>query len=387
MEWLRRSLERRIDETEDRALSAPDAAPSPPLYLPTEQPLDVTTYNALRVADAYACVRVLADTIASLPLHAYRRTTEGRVPAGDDSRIVRVLSRPAPGSTVCDLLSQIVVSLNVTGDAFVGKYRADGEIVQFGLLDPAQVDVELRGRRIVYRLMSTGGEHGPADVLHIKAMPGIDGLRGLSPVQQCRLALELSSNLQASARSYFRNGSRPSGVLTLSGPQSEHTAEKIRERWDARHGGTENMHRVAVLSGEATFTPIAFSNDDAQFLQQRELSAREVARIFRVPAWAIDAATGDSLTYANVLEQNRAFVTHSLRPWLVRIERAFSNDSDLCPGGTYLQFDLDGLLRADAAQRAEIYTQALNAETGWMTRAEVRELEDLTPEDGAPNVA
>ena len=78
-----------------------------------------------------------------------------------------------------------------------------------------------------------------------------------------------------------------------------------------------------------------------------------------MPAWAIDAPTGDSLTYANVVEQNRALVTHSLRPWLVRIERAISNDPDLCPGGTYVQFDLDGLLRADAKTRAETYTKAL----------------------------
>ena len=106
------------------------------------------------------------------------------------------------------------------------------------------------------------------------------------------------------------------------------------------------MHQVAVMAGDINFTPIAFSADDSQFLQQRELSAREVSRIFRVPAWAIDAPTGDSLTYANTLEQNRHFVTHSLRPWLVRIERAFTNDTDLCPGNTYVQFDLDGLLRA-----------------------------------------
>jgi hypothetical protein len=78
-----------------------------------------------------------------------------------------------------------------------------------------------------------------------------------------------------------------------------------------------------------------------------------------VPAWAIDGATGDSLTYANVAEQNRALVAHSLRPWIVRLERALSNDTDLCPGNTYVAFDLDGLLRADAKTRADTYTLAL----------------------------
>jgi HK97 family phage portal protein len=126
---------------------------------------------------------------------------------------------------------------------------------------------------------------------------------------------------------------------------------EIRDMWHGTHAGAPNMHKVAVLSGDVAFTPIAFSADDSQFLQQRELSAREVARIFRVPAWAIDAPTGDSLTYANVAEQSRALVDYSLRPWLVRIERAISNDADLCPGTTYVEFSLDGLLRGDTATR------------------------------------
>jgi len=105
-----------------------------------------------------------------------------------------------------------------------------------------------------------------------------------------------------------------------------------------------------------------------------------VVRVFFVLAWAIDAPTGDSLTYANVAEQNRALATLSLRPWAVRIETAFSNDPDLCPGATYLLCDFDGLQRAAPEQRAQSYTAALNQETGWMRREEVRALEDLPPE-------
>src|SRR4051794_12335726 len=152
-------------------------------------PLDVSTSNALRVSDAYACVRLLADSISSLPLKAYRRTPQGRVPAGDQARISQLLSRPSPGSTSVDLISQVVVHLNVYGDAFIGKYRADGEIVQLGAIHPDTVAVELRGQRIVYTLSTARGvtEHGPDDILHIKGM-SLDGLRGMSPVTQCRVA-------------------------------------------------------------------------------------------------------------------------------------------------------------------------------------------------------
>jgi HK97 family phage portal protein len=259
--------------------------------------------------------------------------------------------------------------------------------VQLALIPPGSVQVELRGRRIVYLLDTIKGrtEHGPDDILHIKGMSE-DGLRGLSPVIQCRIALGLSSSLQQSAKSYTEQGSCPSGVLSVPANNTD-VADRIQEKWQHRHGGVPNMHKVAVVSGDINFTPVGFSADDSQFLQQRELSAREVARIFRVLAWAIDAPTSDSLTYANVSEQNRALSTLSLRPWAVRIETAFSNDPDLCPGGTYLLCDFDGLQRAAPELRAQSYTAALNPETGWMQRAEVRELEDLPPETGAVSAA
>jgi HK97 family phage portal protein len=370
-----------IGQVEDRALPLIDSQPSFP-SLTTRAPLDVNTSNALRVSDAYACVRVLADSVSSLPLHTYRRTDAGRIPAGDNARIVQLLKRPSPGSTSVDLISQVMVHLNVYGEAFIGKFRADNEIVQLALISPESIQVELRGRRIVYVLDTVKGrtEHGPDDVCHIKGM-SLDGLRGMSPVTQCRVALGLSSSLQQSAKVFTEQGSRPSGVLSLGPNTTPAQLQEGRSIWEMWHSGVENQHKVAVVAGDVTFTPMGFSQDDSQFLQQRELSAREVARIFRVPAWAIDAPTGDSLTYANVSEQNRALVTHSLRPWLVRIERAISNDPDLCPGGTYVQFELDGLLRADAKTRADTYTQAL---AGWMTRAEVRELEDLPPETEMP---
>jgi HK97 family phage portal protein len=248
------------------------------------------------------------------------------------------------------------------------------------LIHPDNVQVALQGQTIVYTVSTLKGQVdvGPGDVLHIKGMSE-DGLRGLSPVTQCRVALGLSSSLQQSAKSYTEQGSRPSGVLTAPNGNSDQL-ERIQSKWQERHGGAENMHKVAVVSGDIKFVPIGFCADDSQFLQQRELSAREVARIFRVPAWAIDAPTGDSLTYANVAEQNRALSTLSLRPWATRIETAISNHPALCPGGAYVQFDFDALLRAAPESRAQSYTAALNPETGWMRREEVRELEDLPPE-------
>ena len=283
----------RGNDIEDRALTR-DTVPASMLPYSRTALLDVSTSNALRVADAYACVRALSDTVATLPPKVSRRTPAGRMPAGDDQRLVQLLRRPSPGSTSADLFGQVMVHLNVYGDAFVGKFRSDGMIVQLALLHPDRMRVELRGQRVVYIL--DGAEHGPE---RHPARQGHERRRAArpSPVAQCRLALSLSANLQEHAKQYFEEGSRPSGVLTMPEGSSNEARQAMREGWRNEQGGVQKMHRIAVIDGEAKFTPIAFSADDSQFLGQSELSAREIARIFRVPAWVIDAPTGDSLTY------------------------------------------------------------------------------------------
>jgi HK97 family phage portal protein len=243
------------------------------------------------------------------------------------------------------------------------------------------VEVELQGQRVLYTLSTLSGqvEVGPSDVLHIKGL-SLDGLRGLSPVKQAATALGLASSLQQSAKPFTEQASRPSGVLTVPNGSNDQL-KHIQSAWSIRHAGVANQHRVAVVSGDVKFEPIAFSQSDQEFLGQRELATREVARVFGIPSWAIGGSSGDSLTYSNTTEQNRALVTHALRPWATRVERALSSDADLFPGGLYCQFDFDGLLRASPEARAQQYTAALDPKTGWMQRSEIRALEDLAPEN------
>ena len=137
--------------------------------------------------------------------------------------------------------------------------------------------------------------------------------------------------------------------------------------------------RVAVMTGDLSYLAVDPPLREQEFVAQRELSAREVARVMRVPAWAIDAPTGDSLTYSNVAQQGRALLDHCLRPWLVRIEQAISGDADLCPGGTYMSFDTDALTRLDPDARATFYEKGLAG--GWLSVSEIREREDLPPLD------
>jgi HK97 family phage portal protein len=342
-----------------------------------------TPERALQVGDVWACVRVLADAAASVPLVPYRPRSSGRVRLST-GRLAGLLDRPAPATTQANLVAQMVSHLTLWGNCFLGKFRnEDGQVEQLGLLFPDYVAVELRAGLPLYTVTdpTTGRQsrHGTEDITHIKAM-STDGLVGLSPIKQCRTALGLSAGLADHALAFFQHGGRPSGIITLPQGTRADAVKDLAMQAESRHGGARNAHRIAVITGEMSWTPMSGPLDDLQFVEQRKLSTAEVARIFRVPPWMIGASSGDSLTYSNTEQQQLAFVTHSLRPWLVVIEHALSADPDLCPGALYVEFLLDALLRADSKTRAEIYALALDPLQGWMTREEVRRLENLEPE-------
>ena len=346
----------------------------------------VSPRTALAIADAYACVRCLADAASSLPLHVYRRTDEdgrARVHGG----VADLLRYPAPAVTQSAFLAQLVAHLQLHGEAFVGKYRnAEQAVQQLGLISPDRVNVEVKGGMPIYGLATEDGRFdyfSTADIIHIKGL-SLDGVRGLSPIRQAREALGYAAALAQHGSDFISQGARPSGVLYVQpGAHADEQIENLKAAWEDRHAVAG---RVGLLTGEVKFEAVSMPLADAQFLEQREFSTSEVARIFRVPPWMIGAKTGDSLTYSTVAEQARAFVTFSLRPWLIAIEQAISADVDLFPPEqrTYAAFELDALLRADPKTRAEIWTAALDETTGWMRREEVRRLEDLPAEQEEP---
>jgi len=378
----RRWLSRRGDHGEDRTLTAQSVPPAC-LQGATSGPYPPPTspVNALAIGDVWACVRVLADAAASLPLIAYRRTTTGRVRYS--GRVVDLLDRPSPATTQANLVAQMVGHLALYGNAYIGKVKdGDGVVTSLVLLSPDRIVPQIKAGEPLYtytpvygaQTVLTGG-----DVIHVRTL-STDGLMGLSPIRQCRTALGLATGLGQHAYSFFQNDARPSGILKVQSPGSD--AESLRDlktAWEGRHSGAGNAHRIAVVSGEVAFTPISVPLDDVEFVEQRRLSTAEIARIFRVPPWMIGASSDDSMTYSNVEQQALSFVTYSLRPYLVVIEQAITNDPDLSPQTVYSEFLIDAVLRSDAATRAAIWTQALDPATGWMTKAEVRERENLDP--------
>jgi HK97 family phage portal protein len=260
-----------------------------------------TPERALQVGDVWACVRVLADAAASVPLIPYRRTATGRVRLST-GKLVGLLDRPAPATTQANLVAQMVSHLALWGNAYVGKFRGeDGRVEQLGLLYPDCVQVELQAGMPLYTVTDpqTGRQsrHGTDDITHVKAM-STDGLTGLSPIKQCKIALAAAGGLGEFTAAFFENGGRPSGIITLPQGTSKTALEHLSMEARARHGGVRNAHRIAVITGDMTWTPMTGPLDDLQFVEQRKLSTAEIARIFRVPPWMIGASSGDSMTNA-----------------------------------------------------------------------------------------
>lgn len=344
----------------------------------------VSNLSALRLADVFACVRALVDGAILCPLRCWRDTDTGRVPL-TGGRGVQLLREPQPGMTQATLVARLVQHYALWGECFVGKIRdSSGTIIQLEALDPARTVKRVEDGEPLFDYYAPLGpvfnDLTTDDVIHVYGMVDpATGIRGASPIAQCREAMGLSSALTTGASALWANGAIPSGVLSVpAGVTADDQLEKLRDAWTARHEGPRKRGTVAVLTGDIKWQSVTMPLADAQFIQQRELSTREIARIFKVPPSIINAASGGSLTYSTAQMEMAAFHLHALAPMFRLIEDALSLDTDLFPillSGC--EFDADALLRADQATRYAAYTQAINA--GWLTRDEVRRREGLGP--------
>ncbi len=347
--------------------------------------ITVNAHTAAAHGDVYSCIRVLTDAVSSLPCHVYRRTDTGRERASD-SLPARLLDRPSNMLTPSALWATVMAHLLLYGNCFIGKLRSGptGIVTRLWPIAPSRVTVEIIGGEPFYRLApdatdTQGGTFTRRDILHVKGL-SLDGYVGLSPITQARESLGIGMALEEYAATFFKNSAFPGGVITTPQTLSEDAAGRLKRSWNAFHQGLKKSSSVAVLEAGAQFNALSIPPEDAQFIEQRRLSATQIARIFRVPPWMIGADSGSTMTYSNVEQQMLQFAVYSVRPWLVTIEQAFAADEDIFGDQTlYPEFLMDALLRADTTTRAKAYDLALN---NWMTQDEIRALENLPPLPG-----
>ncbi|MBM7770633.1 HK97 family phage portal protein [Actinokineospora baliensis] len=350
----------------------------------------LTPEDALAVSAVYACVRLLSDTIATLPLDAFLRVGTRRREIAAPPAWVR---KPNPDMGRIAFLGMVMTSLLLTGNAYilVSRDRA-GRVVALDVIPTHLVHpryARVAGRRvIVYELSTTDedgipqvlGVLGSRDVLHLRGLPLAGSLTGVSPIRAAAVTVGLALNAQDYGYEFFGGGALPGAVVSVPGTMTAAGLKAARATWRTIHGGRGNRHGLAVLTEGATFNKISISPDEAQFLETRAFQVPEIARLFGVPPHLIADASGSTSWGSGLAEQDLAFAKHSVRPWVERIEEALSEllAADLGQPNAFVKFGLDAMARASVKDRYEAYRVALN--NGMLTRNEVRALEDLSPD-------
>ena len=345
----------------------------------------VTARSAIQLSTVYACVRVISETVASLPLNVFEVTERGGVKALEHPLQRLLHDEPNPEMTSFVWRETMLSHLLLWGNSYCQIIRngRNGIVGLYPLLpDHMEVDRDSKGR-LTYTYTTGEGRIvrlAPEDVLHIPGL-GFDGVMGYSPIALEKSAVGLSIAAEEYGSKFFGNGAMPSGVLTH--PNTVKDPKRLRESWNAAYGGSANSGKVAILEESMSFTPISIPNDAAQFLETRKFQVTEICRIFRVPPHMIGDL--ERATFSNIESQNISFAVHTIRPWLVRIEQAmnralFSEGEKAGSSGGrryYAQFNLDGLMRGNYKSRMEGY--AIARQNGWMSANDIRELENLNP--------
>ena len=337
----------------------------------------VNPKNAVQVSTVYACVRVIAETIASLPLGVYETTEKGSQKAVEHPLYRLLHDEPNPEMTSFVWRETVLSHLLLWGNSYSQIIRS-GKTSILGLypLLPDRMEVDRdSGGRLTYTYTTTEGsavQLNPEDVLHIPGL-GFDGIMGYSPIALEKNAIGLGIAAEEYGSKFFQNGARPSGILTH--PNTVKDPAALRASWNAAYGSSSNASRVAVLEEGMTFVPLSLPNNEAQFLETRKFQVSEICRIFRVPPHMIGDL--DRATFSNIEHQSIDFAVHTIRPWLVRIEQAVNRAlfSEKEKGRFYVQFNLDGLMRGDYKSRMEGY--AIARQNCWMSANDIRELENM----------
>jgi len=348
---------------------------------PTASGQSVTPDSAMRVTTVYACTRVLAESVASLPLHLYRRGPDGRKEKATDHPLYSLLhDLPNREMTSYDLRELQMAQLCLRGNAYARLYRKRngevGEIVPWKT-QKVRIDRDSSGRLVF--LVEGEGTFYHDSVWRIPGLGG-DGIVGYTPIGLAREAIGLALATEQHGAALFGNGAHPLGVLETDGVfQDEEAIERLRSQFQERYSGS-NAHKPLILEKGLKWQQISLSSEDAQFLETRKFQRSEICAIYRVPPHMI--ADLERATFSNIEHQSLEFVMHTLRPWLVRFEQSIHRDI-LTPAQRkryFVSFSVEGLLRGDIKSRYEAYSKAIV--NGWMNRNEVRALENMNPADG-----
>lgn len=346
----------------------------------------VTEAQAMRVSAVFACVRLLSDSVAMLPLCLFRKQDGKNVCAEDDPTHFVLAVRPNSWQTPYEFKRMLMAHALLKGNFYAKKNMWRGRVTDLIPLNPGLMRVEQEDDgELVYlyhRPNNSVLRYRQKDIFHVRNLC-VDGVRGLSTLEAARNSVGVSIKTEQHAASLFSNGVRPSGVLESPDELSDDAYERMRKDFEEKYVGSENAYRPMILEGGVTWKQMTMTAEDSQFIDQRKYSVAEIARFFGVPPHAIGDIDRGTSWGSGIEQQNVAFLIHTLGPYLVNIEQTCIRD--LVPSSDQtnfvVKFDTSLLTRPDFGTRQTGYQ--IMKRNGVVNANEWRKAEGLEPIEGA----
>lgn len=348
----------------------------------------VNERTAMQTTAVYACVRILAEAVASLPLHVYEYQDDGGKKLVHDHPLYYLLhDEPNPEMTSFVFRETLMSHLLIWGNAYAQIIRdGAGRVLGLYPLLPDKMDVQRDDRGNIYYVYSRNSDENPMfkeygdirlkaeDVLHIPGL-GFDGLIGYSPIAMAKNAVGMTLACEEYGASFFANGANPGGVLEHPGVLKD--PSKVRESWNSVYRGVNNAHKIAVLEEGMKYQQIGIPPEEAQFLETRKFQINEIARLYRIPPHMVGDL--DKSSFSNIEQQSLEFVKYTLDPWVIRWEQSLQRSLLLLgeKGKYFIKLNVDGLLRGDYQSRMNGY--AVGRQNGWFSANDIREMENMNP--------
>ena len=340
----------------------------------------VTVGSALTVPTVYACVNILANSVAKLPFQTFKKTSTGRE-RDKNHAVTKVLEkRPNPYQSPFKFKHTIETHRNTWGNAYINIINdAAGRPKELWLLNPALTEpiVDVHTNEIWYFTTlpdGTSTKIGYNDVVHLTSL-ATDGLKGKPPIQVAREAIGSSQAAQKFKGKFYKNGATNSGFLKIPGMLNPDAKKVVREEWESANTGLNNAQRIAILDAGLEFQNTSMPLKDAQFVEGMKYDKTEIATLYNIPLHMVNEL--ERSTNSNIEQQSLDFIQNTLSPIIKQWEEEFSYQlfTEREQKRYYLKFNLTSLLRADSKSRGEYYQMMI--QMGAMSINEVRSLEEL----------
>ena len=345
----------------------------------------VTPKKAVTVPIIWTCIKILSESVGGLPAPLYVDQTGLRAKGStaEERRVLRLLRKPNPYMTRLTFLKAAVVNMALVGNSYnLIERNAQGEWIGLTPLPWDGVEIDTETAALLYWVTLNGQRFpvSPENMLHFKLFSA-DGICGLSPVEFQAESMGLAKAGQNWSARFMRKGGFTGGYVIYEQFLTKEQQDQVLARFpDVRQGDAADIGKMAILQGNPKIVPAGLSQKDSQFIESQQFQEEALAGVWGVPLWLANRASKTSIMGSNLEQQKSGFVTFGLKPYIDAIEDEF-NDKLLSKLGLFLEFVVEGLLRADSSARAQYYQAALGGSngSGWMSVNEVRRKENMEP--------